>query len=155
MNWNAYWRLHMPEIEQLLDGVTEEVLEGMFFSAVMGETTGEVEGSCLSARVSFSGSRNGSLAVSAPNATAASLAGSFLGTEDGSAPEDQINAALGELANILCGAVLGRSEPAGRFAISTPQVSIVEHFDLATEGMQIRRSFELMDGNLAIGLTIV
>src|SRR5580692_6243626 len=116
MSWNAYWRSHMPEIGQLLDGITEEVLEGMFFSAVMGPTGGEVGGPCLCARVSFSGSRNGSLAVSAPNATATSLAGSFLGTEDCSAPDDQINAALGELANILCGAVLGRSEPAGRFA---------------------------------------
>jgi CheY-specific phosphatase CheX len=145
----------MPELDQLLDGITEEVLEGMFFSAVMGETAGEIAGPCLFARVSFSGSRNGSLAVAAPNATAASLAGSFLGTEDGSAPEDQVNAALGELANILCGAVLGRSEPAGRFAISTPEVSTIEHFDLATEGMQFQRSFELLDGNLAIGLTIV
>jgi len=145
----------MPEIEQLIDGVTEEVLEGMFFSAVMGPTAGEVVGPCLSARVSFSGSRIGSLAISAPNATAASLAGSFLGTEDGSAPEDQINAALGELANILCGAVLGRSEPSGRFAISTPELSTLEHFDLATEGMQFQRSFELLDGNLAIGMTMV
>ncbi len=143
----------MPEMERLLEGVTEEVLEAMFFSSVLGPCADPVEGPCLSAHVSFSGSRSGALAVSVPNVTAATLAASFLGTEDGSAPEDQIRAALGELANILCGAVLGRNDPAGRFSISTPEVSVVD--DFALRSMQFQRSFELMEGNLAIGLTIV
>jgi CheY-specific phosphatase CheX len=143
----------MTDLNGLLTQVAEDVLENMFFSGVMGEMEGEAGGERLSARVTFSGSSAGELGVSAPPSTVALLAAGFLGAEDDNVTEVQARAVVGELANVLCGAVLGRLNPTGHFAISPPEVSHAEGAS-AVRGMELQRRFELMEGDLAVGLTV-
>jgi CheY-specific phosphatase CheX len=145
----------MTETESILESLANEVLETMFFSAVLGPGEADPTTPMLTALVSFSGSRAGTLGVSASEATAVALAANFLGGVEESVPAEQVPPVLGELANVLCGAVLGRVEPAGRFTISPPQVSAGPEAAVAVSEMQARCTFELMEGGLTAGLTIV
>jgi CheY-specific phosphatase CheX len=145
----------MTEIESILESLAGEVLETMFFSAVLGPGEAGGEGPRLTALVSFSGSRAGTLGVSASAATALALAANFLGAGEEGVPAGQAPSVLGELANVLCGAVLGKVEPAGRFTISPPQLSFGPEAAATVADMRPRFIFELAEGGLTAGLTIV
>jgi CheY-specific phosphatase CheX len=145
----------MPDLNLLLTAAAEEVLENMFFSGVMGEmedTKNEPDGERLCATVTFAGSRSGELTVSAASATVAVMAAGFLG-EDETVADLQAQSVVGELANVLCGAVLGHMEPKGSFAISPPIVTNTEGAS-PVYGMELHKRFELMEGDLAVGLTV-
>lgn len=133
----------MTDTDQVLETVVNEVLETMFFSAVFGPGV-ETEGQRMTARVAFTGSRSGALEVEALETTVTALACSFLGVMEEELPEGQAPAMLGEMANVLCGAVLGRVEPEGRFLISPPEVGV------AAETPASRQVFELAEGWLAV-----
>jgi hypothetical protein len=140
------------ELADLLGSAAEEVLETMFYSGVFGPGT-EGDGPYLSAGVSFRGSRSGSLDVAAPESTATALAAAFLGETVESVPPDQVPTVIGELANVLCGVVLGRVEEGGQFVIAPPQVCRLETGSLARH-LEVRRVFELEEGSISVGLTI-
>jgi hypothetical protein len=145
----------MTDTEQVLDTVVNEVLEGMFFSAVLGPGT-ESEGPRMTASVSFSGSHSGALEVSALESTVTALACSFLGVMEGEMPEGQAPAMLGEMANVLCGAILGRVEPEGRFQIAPPEVGTSQEPLPGAERQDgTRQVFELAEGWLAVGWGMV
>ena len=137
----------MTVTDQVLEAVVNEVLETMFFSAVFGPGT-ETEGDSMTARVTFTGSHEGALEVSALATTVTALACSFLGVMEDELPEGQAPALLGEMANVLCGAVLGRLEPEGRFRIAPPEIRS------AAEPVDLRQVFELAEGWLAVSLGI-
>lgn len=143
----------MADLNQLLNQAAEEVLENMFFSGVMGQMEGEPEGERLCATVSFDGSTGGELSVSAAPSTLAVLAAGFLGTEDEDVADAQVRSVAGELANVLCGAVLGHMDPKGNIRISPPAVCNAEGGNIVRD-RNIRKRFELMEGDLAVGLTI-
>jgi CheY-specific phosphatase CheX len=145
----------MTETESILESLAGEVLETMFFSAVLGPGEERAEESRLTALVSFSGSRAGTLGISTSESTATALAANFLGAGEEGVPPDQVPSVLGELANILCGAVLGRVEPAGRFTISPPQLSAGPDAAATVADMQVHCIFDLMEGGLTAGLTMV
>jgi CheY-specific phosphatase CheX len=142
----------MADLENLLDSAAEEVLETMFYTGIFGPGT-EGDGPYVSAGVSFKGSRNGVLDVAAQESTATALAASFLGEAAESVPVEQIPTVIGELANVLCGVVLGRVEEGGQFVIAPPQVSRLDLANLA-RNLEVRRVFELEEGTLSVGLTI-
>ena len=142
----------MADLENLLDSAAEEVLETMFYTGIFGPGT-EGDGPYVSAGVSFQGTRNGSLDVAAPESTAMALAASFLGEDPESVPAEQVPTVIGELANVLCGVVLGRVEEGGQFVIAPPQVSRLDLANLA-RNVEVRRVFELEEGTLSVGLTI-
>ena len=142
----------MSELEDLLGIATEEVIETMFYSAVFGPGTEAAEGPYLSAEVTFTGSRSGALEVSAPQSTATVLAAAFLGENADSVADTQVPAIIGELANVMCGVVLGRLEQGGQFAIAPPQVSRMEGPAASHRG--VRRVFEIEEGTVSIGLTL-
>lgn len=144
----------MSELESLLGFAAEEVLETMFYSAVMGPGAELAEGPYLAGGVSFTGTRSGALGVSAPQSTATALAAAFLGESPDEVPASQVPTIIGELANVLCGVVLGRIEPGGQFVIAPPQVSCVDTSELAAANLEVRRVFELEEGTLSVGLTI-
>lgn len=143
----------MADLNQLLDQAAGEVLENMFFSGVMSEMEGEPEGGRLCATVSFTGSSDGELTVSAAPSTLAVLAAGFLGTEDDNVADAQVRSVAGELANVLCGAVLGHMDPKGSYRISPPTVSEAENGNLVRD-RELYKRFELMEGDLAVGLTV-
>lgn len=141
----------MADLSVLLTEAAEEVLENMFFSGVMGEMPGQPEGPRLCATVAFAGSADGELTVSAPTSTVAALAAGFLGAEDDSVAEAQSRSVVGELANVLCGVVLGHMYPKGSFVISPPKITDAASGLGATE---LQKWFELVEGDLAVGLTV-
>jgi CheY-specific phosphatase CheX len=142
----------MSEFDELLSSATEEVLENMFYTGAFGPGT-EGDGPYYSAGVSFTGSRNGTLDVAAPESTATALAAAFLGETVESVPPEHVPTVIGELANVLCGVVLGRVEEGGHFVIAPPQVSRLELASLA-RNLAVRQVFELEEGTLSVGLTI-
>jgi CheY-specific phosphatase CheX len=142
----------MPDLSSLLTAAAEEVLENMFFSGVMGEMEDESEGERLCATVTFAGSSLGELTVSASPSTLAVLAAGFLG-EDETAADSEVRSVVGELANVLCGVVLGRMDPKGNFVISPPTVTDTDGM-VPVCGMGLHKRFELMEGDLTVGLTV-
>jgi CheY-specific phosphatase CheX len=143
----------MYDLTGLLEQAAEEVLESMFFAGVLGELDAPAGGQRLCAMVVFTGTSNGEFRVSAPRATAVVLAAGFLGSEDDEVPDSQVRAIVGEFANVLCGVVLGRMNPSGNFAISAPEVT--DGDDAGAAGtIDLRRRFELLEGDLSVGLTV-
>ena len=143
----------MTDHETLLQELTAGVLETMFFSVVIGPGAGGVPERPLTALVSFSGSRSGSLRVLTGGNTATALADTFLGGAEEAAPEEQAPSVLGELANVLCGAILGRVEPAGHFTIAAPMLFTDAESASKVADMQVLSRFELEEGELTAGLT--
>lgn len=105
-------------------------------------------------RVDFEGDPHGRLVVAAPPSLSAALAGAFLALEDQPAPPSNIAFVLGELANMLCGSVLGRLRPDGTFRLSTPETHLgqtpVEQ--VGTSFQWIR--FSLDSGPLYVGIKL-
>jgi CheY-specific phosphatase CheX len=143
----------MSDLDGLLAQAAEDVLENMFFAGVMGELEMPAGGERLCATVAFAGTSSGELGVSAPRSTAAALAAGFLGAEDEEVSDSQVLAVVGELANVLCGAVLGRMKPDGQFTISPPEITCADDTE-AVGDQHFRRRFELMEGDLSVGLTV-
>ncbi len=142
----------MTDVTGPLDLAVEEVLEGMFFSAVIGQAPERPPAPELAALVRFSGSREGALAAAASERTVTKLASSFLGDDE--AAEAQTRATLGELANVLCGAALGRLEPEGRFSIAEPEVCRGAEAAALLQAVPVSRCFELDEGALIVGMEL-
>jgi hypothetical protein len=138
----------------ILEAAASEVLETMFFSAVFGPADPSTLGPGWRAVVMFTGTRVGSVTVCAGDETARALAASFLGADE-SVPVRQIASILGELANMLCGAVLGRIEPEGRFMIAPPCTGETSGATDLPPGPAVWRTFELAEGTLVAGVTVV
>ena len=145
--------MSMDNLTELLGQAAEEVLENMFFSGVLSELAEEPGGDRLCATVRFEGSSHGELRLSTSASSAALLAAGFLGTEDENVPGAQAREVAGELANVLCGVVLGRLNPQGNFVISPPEVANMDGVG-AVSAMQFQKRFEIMEGDLAVGLTV-
>ena len=140
----------MTDLESALDEVTEHLAETMFFTTVLdrqGRMGGEPG---YAAAISFTGTHTGALRVTMPHSTAAALAVNFLGEPDEEDTAARAVGLAGELANILCGSLIARMEPAGRFRISPPQVAAVR--ETPAEPADVRRVFTLEEGPLEIGV---
>jgi hypothetical protein len=138
----------------VLEAAVSAVLETMFFSAVFGPADAAELGAGWRAVVTFTGTRAGSVTVCTGDETARALAASFLGADE-SVPVQQIAGVLGELANMLCGAVLGRIEPEGRFTIAPPSIGDNTGAAELMAGAGVWRTFELAEGPLAAGVVVV
>lgn len=102
-----------------------EVLDAMFFEVPLGipEMRDEAPEPGLTVRASFSGGMGGSLHVACETWTARRLAASFLGREDETTIQaEEVQLVVCELANMVCGNMLSKIEPRGRFQIATPEI---------------------------------
>lgn len=106
------------------------------------------------ARVDFEGTARGYLVVAAPSGLSASLAGAFLAVDDQGAPASNIEFVLGELANMLCGSVLGRFQPDGTFRLSTPVTHRERRLAEPSEPSFHWIRFPLDNGPLFVGLRL-
>jgi CheY-specific phosphatase CheX len=102
-----------------------EALEEMFFVTDLGEAEpgASSAGPELLARVDFVGNPSGWLTLRADVESARSLAADFLGEDLEAVDDRQTSDVLGELANIVCGAVLTRTESSCIFHLSSPLVA--------------------------------
>jgi CheY-specific phosphatase CheX len=140
----------VTELESALDEVTEHLAETMFFTTVLDRAVDLGGQPGYTASIAFSGTRAGALRVILPHSTAAALAVSFLGEADDEEPDARACALAGELANILCGSLLGRMEPAGHFTIGPPEVT--SGTEASGQPADARRLFTLEEGPLAIAV---
>jgi CheY-specific phosphatase CheX len=101
-----------------------EALEEMFFVSDLEECDPNVHatGPELTVRVDFAGSPSGTLTLRAGLASARLLAADFLGEDEDSIEDREATEVFSELANIVCGAVLTRTESACTFDLSPPRV---------------------------------
>ena len=107
----------------LRESITE-ALEEMFFVRDLGEGDpgASTAGPELMARVDFAGAPSGWLTLRAGLESARSLAADFLGEDEESIADEQATDVFAELANIVCGAVLTRTESSSTFRLSSPRV---------------------------------
>jgi CheY-specific phosphatase CheX len=108
------------EIQAALESAVEEVLETMFFTAVLGSAAGPPphesqrtatatgEKRDLTAELSFQGDLAGRVLISVSSNLARVIAASFLGSEEDDVSDSQTCEVICELANMICGSALSR-----------------------------------------------
>lgn len=101
-----------------------EVLEMMFFVSDAGEPVFESDSAVpeIAARLTFDGSPSGWLALRMGKMAARSMAADFLGEEVETLTDRQAEEMVCELANVICGSVLSRTESDATFHLSSPLV---------------------------------
>jgi CheY-specific phosphatase CheX len=141
------------DLTDVLSQSVSEVLETMYFTGVSGEEQLESNPSeeWICTRLDFTGSRAGSLGVRAPLRTARILAESFLGAEPETITESQCLEVLGEMTNMVSGAVLSRLAHEEQFALSHPEAEPAG-WDHAWHNHTAAVVFRLEEGALAIWL---
>lgn len=136
-----------------------ETLEEMFFVTDLEECDpgGYPREPMLLARVDFTGEPSGWLILRASLSLARSLAADFLGEDEDAIGASQITGVFAELANIVCGAVLTRTESACTFHLSSPRVfdldecsGSVEEASAGSAGSEAEYAVALSDGPLAV-----
>lgn len=142
------------DFEPWLEGAVAEVLESMCFLSTMGEAseTGALS-NWISSRLDFQGVCSGSFGLCAPHATAQMIATNFLGDDEATLTENQTAEVIGEVANMVCGALLARVESERAFTLTSPEPGIG-----CTEGMvgadRISHMLALDEGTLQVWLEI-
>lgn len=119
--------MELSELNRMLSGATQEVLESMFFTTLMGapDDSADSGSQWISARLAFHGDPPGNFGVRMPLETGRQLAASFLGGES-EVTESQTGEVICELANMVCGSMLSRLEKESRFELSSPEIEACE-----------------------------
>jgi CheY-specific phosphatase CheX len=117
----------MPEdfLGRVVHESLADVLEKMFFISILDETPDTAPLPVqeeMAARLSFEGKPSGSLTLQLNRFVARSIAGDFLGAEQGELSDSQVGEVVCELANMICGSVLSRVENAVTFRLATPEI---------------------------------
>jgi chemotaxis protein CheX len=111
--------------EALLSGMAE-VFETMMFMSVeeCNEMYEVIDGESLLSTITFKGTVEGCLGVSCNLNCAQTIARNMLGSDSGEAiPEDEVVDAMGEVANMVLGAVKARlADTVGDIQVSIPTV---------------------------------
>jgi CheY-specific phosphatase CheX len=146
------------EIQTALSAAVEEVLETMYFSAVLASAEGAPPSdggvtSAITAEVRFQGSPAGRFRVSVPMKLASVVSAGFLGREETEVSDSQAEEVVCELANMICGSVLSRLESKATFQITHPELVPPEH-GVSFEGAGATRWFDLGDGILTVSLEL-
>jgi CheY-specific phosphatase CheX len=141
------------DLAAVLAESASEVLETMYFIGVTGYDPVEpsIADEWICVRLDFRGSRSGSLGVRAPLRTARTLAESFLGTEPETISEWNCSEVLGEMANMICGAVLNRLANEEQFELSHPEAEYPEWTE-SWRSHTVSTMFRLEEGALAMWL---
>jgi CheY-specific phosphatase CheX len=114
-------------LEAVLIGATQTALEttAFLFAEPFAPRAEEAAPAAepFVATVRFSGAHHGAFSIEFPARLLPVLATNVLGEDE--APGDELQRdALGELANIICGNVLPALDPAGKYSLGPPAVSV-------------------------------
>jgi hypothetical protein len=141
-------------VGSLLDSCCSQVLETMFFSAVLdhAEPAENVGRERVTTQLHFHGMPQGDLEVDADPPVARMLAASFLGVEPEEVSRTQIDDVLAEFANMTCGSALSSLGRVEYFHLETPCTAHVSAYAPAIDG--VRRGFLLDTGTLAVCLRV-
>jgi hypothetical protein len=127
----------------MVNSVTQEVLETMFFSEAEAVVCGH---GCdwIAARVRFSGEDRGELTVMLSRELALAASAGFLAEETAKVTAEQLNQVSCELANIICGAILSRLHPHARVTLGVPELAPNDFGD------GVHQCFATPEGMLAV-----
>jgi CheY-specific phosphatase CheX len=138
-------------LKQWLENSVTEVLESMCFlfpeAVAEPETSIAIEPNWLSSRLSFSGTPCGSFGLCAPLICARAIAANFLGEEMDDVNDAQAAEVIAEMANMVCGSLLGRYEPNRSFNLSSPTFGSMNPSQVIAPGY-FSRVFALDEGVL-------
>jgi CheY-specific phosphatase CheX len=142
--------MHDVNLDAALRESVAQALEEMFFVYDIDEAEpgARASGPELIARVDFKGEPSGSLTLRAGLDSARSLAADFLGEEEHAVSAGQTADVFTELANIVCGAVLTRTESYCSFHLSPPRILSSPEGDLQPEH-DVEYAVSLPNGPLA------
>ncbi|HYI96058.1 MAG TPA: chemotaxis protein CheX [Bryobacteraceae bacterium] len=100
----------------------------------------------LRGEVEFEGDAVGRLRLEMPVIAARSIAADFYSAEP-DMPQNQVEAVVGEMANVICGSMLSTYAPEGGFCLSTPEVGVGP-----AERYPVRRCFHMESGPVIVSL---
>jgi CheY-specific phosphatase CheX len=143
-------------VYQLLSESAQKVLETMFFIAPDGVSADpqRPSGQVIAASLTFQGTPPGRFGIVVSDPVGRTLAANFLGVEDETRLlPPQIAEVIGELTNMIAGAVLSELESNANFEIGAPRVVRLGESDVspdfATGSTSICR-FEFPNGTLVL-----
>lgn len=143
---------------QMIIDAVDAVLETMFFAAPMGPSPEPQEDSIpvLQARVEFTGKPSGNLRVSLCASSARLLAANFLGEDENTLTDGQIEQVVCELTNMLCGGVASQLESNQPFDLAPPELlpACCPHRCQAAPVATAQQSFALENGFLTVTLCV-
>jgi len=112
------------DLKPLMEVAVAEVLEAMCFISSEGETTDEA-GRCapdwICGELDFAGHLSGSCGIAVPPSTAGTIAANFLGEDEIALSAEHTREVIGELTNMICGALLAHLDPKSKFTLSPPR----------------------------------
>jgi hypothetical protein len=111
-------------VHQLLSESAQRTLETMFFATPdkVSMDPRRPAGELIAASLTFQGAPPGRFGLVVSDAVARTLAGNFGACDDDAPlPAAQVAGVIGELANMMCGAVLSELESDANFELSAPQ----------------------------------
>ena len=113
----------MTSLADALELSTRETLETMCFAeALGGDESVPADRLPIGVRVPVLGDFRGEFRLGAEAGVARELASEFLACEDEELLDDTLlTRVMGELANIVCGSTMARSNPASRFTLGAPE----------------------------------
>jgi hypothetical protein len=135
---------------ELLSACINEVLAAMFFAEALPqcESSPFHDLDSLSASAEFHGDREGWMWLSLSQGCLRRLASSFLGTDtEEDVTSEDLKQVLCELANMICGSFLSRTNREGNFMIRAPlcpaaaglpPAQVSQHYDVEGGSMQVR-----------------
>ncbi len=169
MNSCKAWGVVMEatEIHAALAAAVEEVLETMCFLSVnaSGEGAGpgdpeaipeaadEEDARMLTSELRFEGRMPGTFRLSLPMGLAQVAGAAFLALDEPAATDAQAGEVVCELANMICGAALGRLEHGTIFRLSHPEL-IPDLQDLNPSPSGSVRWFDTGEGLLTVALAL-
>jgi CheY-specific phosphatase CheX len=133
---------------------TQKALETMFFVTPdsVSIDPGRPAGELIASSLIFQGAPPGRFGFVVSDLVARTLAANFIGCDAASVPlPAQVTGVMGELANMICGAVLSEMESDAKFDLSTPEsirVSADEPGPDFTFGSSATCRFEFSEGSL-------
>jgi CheY-specific phosphatase CheX len=147
--------MRAAHFDSLLEGAVAEVLESMCFLSTGGETAlpASSETAWVARKLEFRGPLRGSFGVQVPLDTARLLASNLLGEEGDDVSDEQAGEAVGELANIVCGVLLGRIDSRHTFDLSAPRAVAVNQIPAAGPD-RVCRTIALDDGVMMVWLEV-
>ncbi len=137
-------------MERALDTAVIETLETMFFaSAVPVDSAPHHATGTIRTVIEFRGDAEGIVEVSLTRDKACELAANFLGLDTADVSDAQVESVCGELANMVCGAMVSIADPDGHFVLNQPFLSA---YDSTVSPCPVVKSYDLDAELLQIGL---
>lgn len=144
--------MRAPDLDQLVLDAAEEVLETMFFATVMGNAAAAPAGEgSLAARVLFRGRRSGAVTVAVCPEAARGLTAAFLALDEDEVSGEHAREVIGELANMICGSILGRLHPDLIFELLHPEPVA---FPASPAGTAAHKAFDIGAGTLSVAVEL-